>query len=1554
MASGEMVSGVSDLRERTAEVQDVAKSKPKLKDLQASMETMEERLEKVERTILEFDTRLDEDVVDKEEIQTMVDNGKDELRGLVEGLRDELLGALNTMADKMRREVQVHLDNIEARFVALQEEIKDTRELKGDVAFCKEAVVKQFVQRPREIKALDSKVIDSFKPKSYNGKREAKELDTFVWNVERYFKYLKLEDDESKISTATMFLADNALMWWRRRSMEIEQGTFSLTTWDEFKKDLMLHFYPQNAKYEAKEKLRWLKQTGSVKDYVNAFVSLLFEVPNMLEEDKLMYFMSGLQNWAKLELQRRHVQTLSDAIAAAESLIEFKSSHQGDSKSTGKKGNHERSGGEHKPKDKAETSKPKEKKADKHDKGKGKSWQPTCYLCDGPHMMRDCPQKKALKAMTFKEDKVKESNDATMGCIRLLNAIQTTLSQPKAQVGGGSLFVDVKTGDKTTRVLVDTGATHNFMTSEEATRLGLRVTKEPGSVKTVNSAATPIVGVARNVQVDIGTWKGTIDFTIVKMDDYGVVIGLEFMDKVRAFPIPFYNIFCILADGRQPCLVPLERQAKKCTQHLSAIQFAKSWKKGEATFLATLMLNEGEEKYGPLPKQVEDVLTEFADVMPKELPKKLPPRREVDHVIELEPGAKPPSKSPYRMSPPELEELRKQLNELLDAGYIQPSKSPYGAPVLFQRKKEGSLKLCIDYRALNKITIKNKYPLPLIADLFDQLGEARYFTKLDLRSGYYQVRIAPGDESKTAMVTRYGAFEYKVMPFGLTNAPATFCTLMNKVFHPYLDKFVVVYIDDIVVYSKTLEEHVKHLRIVFKTLREHELYVKKEKCSFATKEVEFLGHKIKEGKLMMEKGKIKAIQEWEPPTKVPTLRSFLGLTNYYRRFIKGYSAIAAPLTDLLKKNKTWEWTDRCQEAFERLKKALMEEPVLRLPDLSKPFELHTDASDFAIGGVLMQEGHPIAYESRKLNNAEKRYTTHEKEMTAIVHCLRVWRHYLLGTPFVIKTDNVATSYFQTQQKLTPKQARWQEFLAEFDYKLEYKQGKENVVADALSRRVELMATVLKPQSHLLDRVREGLSHDVQAKNIVEFVKDGKTRRFWLEDGLLYTKGKRIYVPKWGSLRKEILKECHDSMWAGHPGTHRTLALVSDAYYWPQMRDDVDSYVKTCLVCQQDKVEQKQPGGLLEPLPTPSRPWECLTMDFITHLPKSDGCGSIFVVVDRFTKYATFIPAPVECTAEVAARLFLKHVVKYWGVPRSIVSDRDARFTGRFWKELFKLLGSKLDFSTAFHPQTDGQTERVNALLETYLRHYVSANQRDWAKLLDVAQFSYNLQRSESTGKSPFELAIGQQPLTPNTVVTGYTGNSPAAFKTAKEWQLAHELARAHLEKASKKMKKWADRKRMNVEFQTGDQVFVKLNASQHKSTRGLHKSLLRKYEGPFPIIKKVGKAAYVVELPPRLKFHPVFHVSNLKPYHADDEEPSRGESHRAPPLMTEAFDKEVESIEAKRVVVRPRQPKHVEYFVKWKGLPYSEATWEKETSLWQYKDLIQTFERQESTRTSTA
>ncbi|RVW76146.1 Transposon Ty3-I Gag-Pol polyprotein [Vitis vinifera] len=360
------------------------------------------------------------------------------------------------------------------------------------------------------------------------------------------------------------------------------------------------------------------------------------------------------------------------------------------------------------------------------------------------------------------------------------------------------------------------------------------------------------------------------------------------------------------------------------------------------------------------------------------------------------------------------------------------------------------------------------------------------------------------------------------------------------------------------------------------------------------------------------------------------------------------------------------------------------------------------------------------------------------------------------------------------------------------------------------------------------------------------------------------------------------------------------------------------------------------------------------MDFIIGLPKSKDNGSIIVVVDRFSKYATFIAAPTDCTVEETTRLFLKHVVKYWGLPKYIISDRNPRFTGKFWTELFKLMGLELHFSTSFHPQTDGQTERVNALLELYLRHFVSANQRDWAKLLDIAQFSYKLQRSEATNKSTFELATGQQPLTPHTLTIDYTGRSPAAFKFAKGWHEQADIARSYLDKATKKMKKWADKKRRHTEYKVGDMVLVKLLLQQFKSLRPVHKGLVRRYEGPFPILGKVDKVSYKVELPPRLKIHPVFHVSYLKPYHEDKDDPSRGLSKRAPTAVVTSYDKEVEHIIADRIIRRRGVPPTTEYLVKWKELPESEASWEPTNALWQFQEQIERFRAEDATRTSAA
>ncbi|XP_043717547.1 uncharacterized protein LOC122665462 [Telopea speciosissima] len=1083
---------------------------------------MEPRLARVELATAEVKERLDVVEQSGEELEGHMMELKEELVGQMGELKESLQTTLNTIVHAQQEEFASFKAQVWEALAKMDARID---EVQADWAMCRRAAAGG-ATTSREVPRVEVP-----KPKPFDGKRDAREVDNFVWHMERYFEAMALEEEATKVRTATLYLTDTATLWWRRRHADIERGTCTIDTWDEFKKELKKQFYPENAAYLARKSLKRLKHTGSIRDYVKEFSTLMLEVPSMTDEELLFNFMDGLQGWAAQELQRRGVQDLASAIAAAESLVEFRREDTAKAKkSNGGNGGGEKGPKKYPPKEgnsKATTSKEGKAKFDKKDKFTPRD---KCFLCDGPHWARDCPKRKALNALL---EKGKE--EAHMGSLQQLGAIKAKATEVKATTSQkGLMYVEVHINGKPSRAMVDTGATHNFVSMEEAKKLGLKVSKEGGWLKAVNSQARPIEGVARGVEMSIGTWKGTVDLSVVPMDDFQVVLGMEFLRRVKAIPMPFISTVCIMEEGA-PCMVPTVQGTKEGPKLLSAMQLEKGVKKGEDTYLAALLEEKENSPTEVLPKPVEKVLEEFKDVMPPELPKRLPPRREVDHAIELEPGAKPPAMAPYRMSPPELEELRKQLKDLLDAGFVRPSKAPYGAPVLFQRKHDGSLRLCIDYRALNKVTIKNKYPIPLIADLFDRLGGARYFTKLDLRSGYYQVRIAEGDEAKTTCVTRYGSYEFLVMPFGLTNAPATFCTLMNKVFHPYLDKFVVVYLDDIVVYSNTLEEHVQHLRIVFKVLKDNQLYVKKEKCSFAQEEVMFLGHKIGGGTLRMDESKVQAIQEWEAPTKVTELRSFLGLVNYYRRFIQGYSKRAAPLTDLLKKNKAWEWSDSCQDAFDDLKKAIMEKPVLALPDYGKPFEVHTDASDFAIGGVLMQERHPIAYESRKLNDTERRYTVHEKEMTAVVHCLRTWRHYLLGSRFVVKTDNVATSYFQTQKKLSPKQARWQDFLAEFDFVFEYKPGKANEVADALSRKAEL-ASLSQPEGELMGLIKEGLQHDPVAKSLLALAKEGKTRRFWEQDGLLYAKKRRLYVPKWNNLRRNLVRECHDTKWAGHPGT----------------------------------------------------------------------------------------------------------------------------------------------------------------------------------------------------------------------------------------------------------------------------------------------------------------------------------------------------------------------------------------------------------------------------------
>jgi len=558
---------------------------------------------------------------------------------------------------------------------------------------------------------------------------------------------------------------------------------------------------------------------------------------------------------------------------------------------------------------------------------------------------------------------------------------------------------------------------------------------------------------------------------------------------------------------------------------------------------------------------------------------------------------KPISKAPYRMAPMEMKELKAQLEELLEKGYIRPSASPWGAPVLFVRKKDGSLRLCIDYRELNRVTIKNKYPLPRIDDLLDQLQGATVFSKIDLRSGYHQLRIREEDIPKTAFRTRYGHYEFVVMPFGLTNAPAVFMELMNRVFIDYLDKFVVVFIDDILIYSRSKEEHMEHLRTVLGVLRRQHLYAKLSKCDFWQSEVTFLGHVVSARGVEVDPTKIEVVKAWEPPKNVREVRSFLGLAGYYRRFVEGFSCIAQPLTHLLKKTTRFEWSEACQRSFDELKKRLTTSPVLTLPQGNEDFVIYSDASKLGLGCVLMQRDKVIAYASRQLRPNEQNYPTHDLELAAVIHALKIWRHYLYGSSCKVMTDHKSLKYIFTQKELNMRQRRWLELLKDYDLEILYHPGKANVVADALSRKTsqehmlshltiqpelqkELMRygievqiqryqgrlNAMELQSDLLEEIKQKQETCTMIQNLRQKLCHGEVSNFSERDDGILRFQDRICVPRNEELRQKILQEAHATPYSIHPGTSKMYKDLKQHYWWDGMKPDVAKFVAKCQVC----------------------------------------------------------------------------------------------------------------------------------------------------------------------------------------------------------------------------------------------------------------------------------------------------------------------------------------------------------------------------------------------------
>jgi hypothetical protein len=771
------------------------------------------------------------------------------------------------------------------------------------------------------------------------------------------------------------------------------------------------------------------------------------------------------------------------------------------------------------------------------------------------------------------------------------------------------------------------------------------------------------------------------------------------------------------------------------------------------------------------------------------------------------------------------------------------------------------------------------------------------------------------------------------MPYGVTGGPATFQQTMNYILAPLLRKGVVVFIDDILIYSSTWDQHLALLQSVFALLEQHQVKIKLSKCSFAQRQLKYLGHIVSAAGVGTDPKKISDVINWPTPTTPKDVRGFLGLAGYYRKFVQHFGTIAKPLTELLKKGTIFQWTSLQETAFHQLKQALVTAPVLHLPDFSKPFTIETDASAKGIGAVLQQDGHPIAYISKALGPKNQGLSTYEKECLAILMAVDHWRPYLHHREFLIRTDQRSLENLTDQKLSTPWQLKAYTKLLGLQFKILYKKGTENSAADALSRlpsvsthcSQEFYALSTSQAVWLQELTSTYVTHPATAELLASLTISSPQGHFSLHNGVIRYKS-RIWVASAPSLQTKIIQAFHSSAIGGHSGFLVTYMKIKKLFAWPAMKQMVHQAVTECLICQQAKCERVKYPGLLQPLPVPAHAWQVVSIDFIEGLPKSKGCDCIFVVVDKFSKYAHFIPLAHPFTALQVAKVYMDQVFKLHGLPSAIISDRDKIFTSTLWKELFRLTGTALQMSTAYHPQTDGQTERVNQCLEGYLRCAVHACPVKWKDWLSLAEYWYNTSYHSSLGKTPFEVLYAHEPRH-----FGIDPTLDCAVPDLDTWlqdrKLMEQLLQQHLIRVQQRQKHQADKNRTERQFQVGQQVFVKLQPYVQTSVaQRLNPKLSFRYFGPFHIIQKIGSVAYKLKLPDHSSIHPVFHVSQLKLAIGPTTQVSSDL-----PDTTSAFQYPVKILQRRR---RQHNAQVIDQvLVQWSSWPEHLTTWEDELPL---------------------
>lgn len=884
--------------------------------------------------------------------------------------------------------------------------------------------------------------------------------------------------------------------------------------------------------------------------------------------------------------------------------------------------------------------------------------------------------------------------------------------------------------------------------------------------------------------------------------------------------------------------------------------------------------------------------------------------------------AQPIRLRPHRLALGKRQVAEDKVREMAAAGVIEPSDSPWAAPAVLVRKKNDSWRFCVDYRRLNAVTKKDSYPLPRIDDALDHITGSSWFSSLDLRSGYWQVELAPDARPKTAFTIGQGLWQFRVMPFGLCNAPATFERLMERVLAEIPRSRCVVYLDDLLVHASDFDRALGNLQEVFEAIRQAGLRLNPAKCRLLTRETQFLGHVVSAHGVATDPAKVAAVQNWPPPANVTELRSFLGLASYYRRFVRGFATIAKPLHRLTDKGQPFDWDDVCAGAFTQLKTDLTEAPILAYPDAEQPFIVDTDASNVGVGAVLSQSvggvERAVAYFSRTLNRAERNYCVTRRELLAVVLALRQFRPYLHGSHFLVRTDHASLTWLLNFKNPEGQVARWLEALQEYDFEIQHRPGRLHANADALSRRPcavlecrycqrqeerDQPLTVAAIQTADCEgsspwtsaQLQQCQEADATLAVVINWLATGR-RPEWTEvsahgpevkayqsqwgnlelhDGLVHRRWKapgrgsdllQLLVPR--ELRQQVLQTVHGSVGAGHYGIAKTLRRLRGRFYWPGCRRDVELYVHCCDLCTAKKGPTQRSHAPLQQYLV-GAPMERVAVDILGPFPATDsGNRYVLVAMDYFTKWPEAYAVPDQSATTTAERL-VEEMFARFGVPAELHSDQGRNFESQVFSEVCRRLGVSKTRTTPLHPQSDGLVERFNRTLATQLAILTSQHQRDWDRHLPLVLWSYRTAVQESSQCTPAALMFGRELRTPVDLVFGTPPEPEIAGGKEMDYyrrlidrlQVVHEYARQAQANSGVRQKRAYDTRCRKLTFKPSDKVWVYCPTRK----KGVSPKLCSHWQGPSEVMERVSEVVYRVRMPGRGRVV-VLHQDRLSPY----------------------------------------------------------------------------------------